>query len=209
MQLGRPKSSVQMSSASAILDRSTLDHAEALRDLRGDGALYAAFTALAATCVQAINRGGKIVLFGNGGSAADAQHIAAELVVRYKEDREPIAALALTTDSSILTATLNDYAADQIFARQVKALVKSEDVVIGISTSGASRNVWNGLHAATKIGACTAMLTSQRADFSAYVPFINVVVRVPSSVTARIQEMHILLGHALCEAIEEGRATNA
>jgi D-sedoheptulose 7-phosphate isomerase len=152
-------------------------------------------------CRQALGRGGKILFCGNGGSAADAQHLAAELVVRYRRARRALPAVALTTDTSILTAAANDFAFDQVFARQVEALARPGDVVIGLSTSGNSRNVLNALAAAKAAGAAAAGLSG--GDGGAMVGAADPLIIVPSPVTARIQEMHILLGHMLCDALEQ------
>ena len=152
---------------------------------------------------KALAEGGTIYLFGNGGSAADAQHIAAELVVRYKSDRDPFAAIALTTDSSVLTAIGNDLGFEHIFERQIRALGTPGDLAIGISTSGYSINVTHGLAAAEEIGMATALLTS--VGCVAF-ELAEIMVKVPSENTARIQEMHILIGHMLCAALErDGR----
>ncbi len=148
-----------------------------------------------------IRGGGKLLLFGNGGSAADAQHIAAECVIRYKTDRPAIAAIALTTDSSALTACGNDMGFDAIFARQVDALARSGDVAVGLSTSGNSPNVIAGLAQARAKGVKTIGLTG--AGGGRMVEVCDVVISVPSNVTARIQEMHILVGHMLCKSLEQ------
>lgn len=150
---------------------------------------------------NAIRGGGRMFLFGNGGSAADAQHIAAECVIRYKADRAPIAAIALTTDTSTLTACANDYSFDQLFARQIEALARPGDAVIGLSTSGNSPNVVDGLKKARSHGASTIGLTG--ATGGNMNPHCDVLLCVPSKVTARIQEMHILIGHMLCKALEQ------
>lgn len=148
-----------------------------------------------------VRRGGKILLFGNGGSAADAQHIAAELVVRYKVDRHPIAALALTTDTSTLTACANDLGYERIFERQIEAIGRKGDVAFAISTSGRSLNVIRGLRQARAMGMQTIALSAgiggelrENCDS---------LIAVPSSITSRIQEMHIMIGHMLCKALEE------
>jgi len=146
-------------------------------------------------------RGGKLLLFGNGGSAADAQHIAAELVIRYKSDRPAIAALALTTDSSALTACGNDLGFDALFSRQVEALARKDDVAIGLSTSGRSANVLAGLREARRKGARTVGLAG--GDGGGMPDCCDAIIVVPSRVTARIQEMHILIGHMLCKALEQ------
>ena len=155
---------------------------------------------LVACCAKSIKGGGKILLFGNGGSAADAQHLATELVVRYKADRAPIAALALTTDSSALTAIGNDLGFDQLFARQVAALGRPGDVALGISTSGRSRNVVLGLEAARDGGLVAAALSGN--DGGLLRGLADPLLVVPSRTTARIQEMHIMLGQMLCGALE-------
>lgn len=147
-----------------------------------------------------IRAGGKILLFGNGGSAADAQHISAELVIRYEEARAPIAAIALTSDTFSLTAGGNDLRFEQIFARHVNALARPEDVVIGISTSGKSHNVIAGILAGRKRGAKTIGLSSGPGGDLA--KLCDALICVPSNVTARIQEMHILIGHMLCKSLE-------
>lgn len=150
------------------------------------------------TCISS---GGKLLLFGNGGSASDAQHIAAELVVRYKTDRPAFAALALTTDTSTLTACGNDFGFDEIFARQVEALGRTGDVVVGISTSGRSLNVLRGLRQAKAMGLATSGFAGN--DGGLMRELCDELFVVPSSVTARIQEMHIFAGHMLCKALEK------
>ncbi|MDP6785901.1 MAG: SIS domain-containing protein [Rhodospirillales bacterium] len=166
-----------------------------------EGALEEPFRRLVEACLAAVRGGNAIAFFGNGGSAADAQHLATELTVRYKRDRTPIAALALTTDSSSLTAIGNDYGFDDLFARQVEALVRPSDVVIAISTSGNSENVIRGLAAARAKGAVGAGLTGRGGG--RMVGMADPLLIVPSDDTARIQEMHITLGHMLCGALEE------
>jgi D-sedoheptulose 7-phosphate isomerase len=150
---------------------------------------------------SSLRGGGKLLFFGNGGSAADAQHIAAELIVRYKSDRPSISAIALTTDSSALTACGNDLGFDALFERQIEGLGRKDDVAIGISTSGNSANVLRGLGRAKSMGLKTVGLTGfsggQMRDVC------DALIAVPSSVTARIQEMHILVGHMLCKALEQ------
>ena len=160
----------------------------------------APFQALLDHCVRAIAAGNKIVLFGNGGSAADAQHLAAELVVRYKRDRVALAAIALTTDTSALTAIGNDLGFDHLFARQVEALGAVGDVAIGISTSGRSRNVLLALEAAREKGMIAAAFGG--GDGGDLPRVADPLLLVPSATTARIQEMHIALGQMLCGALE-------
>jgi D-sedoheptulose 7-phosphate isomerase len=149
---------------------------------------------------QSVRQGGKLLFFGNGGSAADAQHIAAELVVRYKTDRRPIAAISLTTDTSTLTACGNDMGFEALFERQIEALGRPGDVAIGISTSGKSPNVLRGLRQARKGGLKTIGLSGGNGGEMATV--CDSMITVPSPVTARIQEMHITIGHMLCVALE-------
>jgi D-sedoheptulose 7-phosphate isomerase len=150
---------------------------------------------------RSVRRGGKILLFGNGGSASDAQHIAAELVVRYKSNRLPIAAVALTTDTSTLTACANDLGYDTIFERQIEAIGRKGDVAFAISTSGRSPNVLAGLRRARVMELHTIGLSGgiggEMRDLC------DSLIVVPSSTTSRIQEMHITIGHMLCKALEE------
>ncbi len=152
-------------------------------------------------CIQSLNSGGKIILLGNGGSAADAQHIAAELVCRYKINRKGLAAIAITTDTSILTAISNDYGYEYVFNRQLEAIANKQDVVIGISTSGNSVNVINALILANEIG-CTTIGFSG-INNKKMSPLCNVSIAVPDNDTPRIQEMHIVIGHTICHLIEQ------
>jgi len=156
---------------------------------------------IASLCIDSIRSGGKILIFGNGGSAADAQHIAAELVGRYKSERKGLPAVALTTDTSALTSIGNDFGYDQIFQRQIEALGRPEDVVIGISTSGNSSNVISALELSKKIGCKTIGLSGNDGGDMNKICDVNIVV--PASDTPRIQEMHILIGHTLCQLIEQ------
>ena len=174
------------------------DHQATIAKARG--ALAEPFSKLLAACVTAIRNGNKLMLFGNGGSAADAQHIATELTIRYIKDRAPIAAIALTTDTSALTAAGNDLGFDEIFARQVAALGKPGDVVIGITTSGTSPNVVAALKTARAMGMVTAAFTGR--DGGAMPTLADVALIVPAQSTRRIQEVHILIGHLLCGALE-------
>ena len=155
---------------------------------------------LVGLCATAVSGGGKLMFFGNGGSAADAQHLAAELVVRYAKDRVPVAAVALSSDTSILTAAGNDYGYEYVFARQVRALGKPEDVALGISTSGNSNNVVAALEAAKNMGMTAAAFSG--ASGGKLVGLADPLILVPSTDTARIQEMHITLGHILCAGLE-------
>jgi D-sedoheptulose 7-phosphate isomerase len=148
-----------------------------------------------------IASGGKLLLFGNGGSAADAQHMAAECVIRYKSNRPAIAAIALTTDTSALTACANDFGFDTVFARQIEALARPADVAIGFSTSGHSPNVLAGLAEARRQRLGTIGFTGGTGGKMG--DLCDVMINVPSNVTARIQEMHILIGHMLCKSLEQ------
>ncbi len=149
-----------------------------------------------------LKKGGKLILMGNGGSAADSQHIAAELVGRFKKERQAIPAIALTVDTSSLTALGNDYGFETIFARQVEALGQENDAVVGISTSGNSLNVVRALEKANSLGAETIGLLGNNGGKIKEVANLSIVV--PSNDTARIQEVHITIGHIICELIEEG-----
>jgi D-sedoheptulose 7-phosphate isomerase len=151
-------------------------------------------------CIDSLKNDGKILIFGNGGSAADAQHIAAELVGRYKAERKGLAAIALTTDSSALTCIANDYSYDYIFSRQVEALANNKDVIIGISTGGTSSNVVNGLRTAVDLGCKTVGFSGRKGGEFNELCDINLVV--PAEDTARIQEMHIVIGHIICHLID-------
>lgn len=144
--------------------------------------------------------GNKLFFFGNGGSAADAQHLAAEFVNRYIMDRPPLPAIALTTDTSILTSVSNDFSFSEVFAKQLKALGKEGDVAVGISTSGTSPNIIKAFEVAKEMGMKTIALTGN--DGGSLVKIADVSLIVPSSSTPRIQEVHILIGHILCELVE-------
>ena len=154
----------------------------------------------AAAIIGALRAGGKLLLFGNGGSAADAQHVAAEFVGRFRRERAAMAAIALTTDSSVLTSIGNDYAFDRVFARQVEALGRKGDVAFGISTSGASPNVVAGLVAARALGLQTVALTGAGGGAVGRAAAIH--VNVPSDVPARVQEVHRTLLHVICDVVE-------
>jgi len=151
-------------------------------------------------CVSALQSGGKIMLCGNGGSAADSQHLAAEFTGRFTLDRKPLAALALSTDTSALTCIANDYHFDEVFSRQVRALGRSGDCLLAISTSGNSANVCKAVEAARSLGVhCIGLLGRDGGKLKS---LCDVSIVVPSPITARIQEAHILIGHSLCGAIE-------
>jgi len=175
------------------------EHQGVLDDTRA--VLAQPFSRLIDVCAEAIRAGNKLMLFGNGGSAGDCQHIATELAVRYITDREPIAAIALTTDTSMLTAIANDWTFDELFARQVEALGRPGDVAIAISTSGMSENVLRGLKMARSKGLKATGFSGKGGG--GMVELCDPLLLVPSVITARIQEMHITLGHMLCGALEQ------
>jgi len=165
-----------------------------------DADLLQAMQKMAGEVVRCLRAGGKVLLFGNGGSAADAQHIAAELAGRYRLERSGLPAVALTVNTSTLTAVANDYGFEHVFARQVQALGRRGDVAIGISTSGNAPNVSRGLETAKAAGLISVAMTGRSGgklkDIAQY------CLRIPSDETARIQECHILLGHILCDFVE-------
>ncbi len=156
---------------------------------------------------DSLNAGGKLLLMGNGGSAADAQHIAAELVGRFKKERKSIPAIALTVDTSTLTALGNDYGFDTIFSRQVEALARKGDVLLGFSTSGNSENVIRAFKLANEMGVTTIALLGHQGGRAKEQAQLAIVI--PSEDTARIQEVHITVGHILCELIEEDMGSPA
>lgn len=158
------------------------------------------FERIAAEMTRSIFQGKKVLWCGNGGSAADSQHLAAELMGRFRRERRGLPSIALTTDTSALTAIGNDYGYEKVFQRQVEALCNSGDVLVGISTSGNSTNVCLALESARKMGAFTAALTGEGGG--AMLKIAEVTLRVPSKDTARIQEGHILCGHMLCDWVE-------
>ena len=173
-----------------------LDSAERAR------ALLAPAATLAEAAISVLRAGGKLLLCGNGGSAADSQHIATELTVRFELDRQALPAISLTTDSSALTATGNDLGFDQIFSRQVAALGRKGDLLIGLTTSGNSTNVIAALKMAREQGLATACLTGREGGAIAKDGLADHCLIVPSDNTARIQEVHIFIGHLLCAAID-------
>ncbi len=179
---------------SAALD----DHLEVVSKLRSSLPLL---EEVAERMYAALAGGGKVLWFGNGGSAADAQHLAAELVGRFRRERRGMASIALTTDTSVLTSIGNDYGFECIFSRQLEALCAPGDVAVGISTSGNSPNVCAGLEKAREMGAYTFAMTGESGGKVSQIA--DASLRVASSEAARIQEAHILAGHMLCDALEE------
>ena len=156
---------------------------------------------LAVRCVESLKKGGKLLIFGNGGSAADAQHVAAEFVNRFKMERAPLPAIALTTDSSVLTSIGNDYDFRQVFSKQVRALARKGDIVMGISTSGTSPNVVTALEEAKAIGAYTVLLAGQGGH--GVEDAVDMAICVPSRDTPRIQEVHLFMEHVFCDLVEQ------
>lgn len=185
---------------SSAVQRIVADSMRVKQQVLDDGALLAAVAGVAQVVEKALRAGGKVMLAGNGGSAADSQHIAAEFVSRFEFDRPGLAAMALTTDTSLLTAIANDYGFDYVFARQVEANGRSGDVFIGISTSGNSKNVLRAVEACKKLGIVTVALCGAGGRLR---DVCDHAVAVPSTHTPRIQENHILLGHAVCALVEE------
>jgi D-sedoheptulose 7-phosphate isomerase len=189
-----PTLSEPVAAVKAVVDACIAVH-ERLRDENLQPVADAAAAILAAS-----NEGGKVLVFGNGGSAADAQHLATDLVGRFQRERRPLAAVALTADSSLLTAIANDYAFDRVFVRQIEALGARGDLAFGISTSGRSTNVVEGLRAARARGLRTIALTGKDGGPAGALADIHINVADPS--TARVQEAHRTLIHAICELVE-------
>lgn len=175
---------------SIALKKSVLENSKLIDDLQK----------IADACIDSLNNGGKILFCGNGGSAADAQHLAAELSGRFYYDRDPLFAEALHVNTSYLTAVANDYSYDEIYARQIKAQARVGDVLIGISTSGNSENIVRAMDMAKKMGMITVGFTGESGGKMKDVS--DLLINIPSNDTPRIQEVHILVGHIICELIE-------
>jgi len=184
-----------------VIRREISDSISVKQRILEDLALIRLIDEVAAECIAAYQRGNRVLLAGNGGSAADAQHIAAEFVSRYAFDRPGLAAIALTTDTSILTAIGNDYGYEQIFRRQLEANGREGDVFIGISTSGNSPNILTALQCTRELGIVAVGLTGQGG--TEMQSFCDYCIKVPSMSTPRIQESHILLGHIICGLVED------
>ena len=180
-----------------IFDRSIIEHLTVIREVSKQKSVL---ERISAEITRSLLAGGKVLWCGNGGSAADSQHLAAELMGRFRRERCAFPSIALTTDTSILTALGNDYGYEKVFQRQVEALCSRGDVLVGISTSGSSKNVCAALQTARQIGAFTVAFTGQGGGEMADIA--NVALRVPSKDTARIQEAHILCGHMICDWVE-------
>jgi D-sedoheptulose 7-phosphate isomerase len=175
---------------------------DVLERAAADAEFGAAVLAIAQAVEKSLRAGGKVMLAGNGGSAADAQHIAGEFLSRLRFDRHPLPAIALTTDSSVLTAVGNDYGYEQVFERQLRGLGRKGDVFIAISTSGKSPNVLAALHAAREIGITTVGFTGNAPGAAAMLPLCHLVLAAPSDDTPLIQQVHITAAHAICEIVE-------
>ena len=183
------------------LSQHLLEAVNVQQSLLSNADIALAFNAAQLTCIRAYRENHKILIAGNGGSAADAQHFAGELLSRFYFDRPPLAAVALSTDSSVLTAIANDYGYEHVFSRQVQALGVAGDIFIGISTSGNSPNILNALAQAKTQGLTTIGLTGQSGGKMK--DLCDICLRAPSDCTPRIQECHLVLEHALCTCIEE------
>jgi D-sedoheptulose 7-phosphate isomerase len=183
---------------SLVFERAISDHIEVIQTILSQQEIL---KRIAEEMTRAVFAGNKVLWCGNGGSAADSQHMAAELMGRFRRERRGIASIALTTDTSILTAIGNDYGYERVFARQVEALCAKGDVVVGLSTSGNSKNVCAALETAQKLGAFTVALTG--AGGGAMASIADIALAIASKDTARIQEGHNLCGHMLCDWVEQ------
>lgn len=191
---------MQKSAMQGYISAQIADAQSVLANIASDTKLAATLAAAAQCCIDALRAGGKILLAGNGGSAADAQHIAGEFVSRFNFDRPGLAAIALTTDTSILTAIGNDYGYEKLFSRQVQALGRRGDVFIGYSTSGSSPNVLQALRQAREMGLhCIGLTGNRKGPICSLCDFL---LEVPSGATPKIQEGHLVLGHILCGLVE-------
>ncbi|HEY1471149.1 MAG TPA: D-sedoheptulose 7-phosphate isomerase [Candidatus Acidoferrum sp.] len=185
------------------IGKSVKSSIDAQQNLLNDFKTIAEIATACSTIVAAFQQGNKLLLFGNGGSAADAQHIAAEFVGRFAFNRAALPAIALGVNGSCLTAIGNDYGFDQAFSRQIEALGRAGDVAVGISTSGNSPNVLQGLTAAKKMGLRTIVLTGKTGGKLTGSENVDSCICAPTDETARIQECHILIGHVICEMVEQ------
>jgi D-sedoheptulose 7-phosphate isomerase len=191
----------QPSEFGARIRKSIESSIAAKQALLSDSQIVAILSQAAGLVISSLKNGNKILIFGNGGSAADAQHLAAELVGRFAFDRPALPAIALTVDTSCITAVANDHGFDQVFSRQIEALARPGDVAIGISTSGNSINVIAGIQAAKKIGVHTIGLTGRSGG--KLLPIVDLCICAPTGETPRIQECHNLIGHILSELVEQ------
>lgn len=196
--LGWSGTMLQTMTATNLFDAEFAEHANVVEATQRT--LREPLAAMLEAWLSTIRRGGKIMFFGNGGSASDAQHLATELTIRYSVNRAPVAAVALNTDTSVLTAAGNDLGFEHIFARQIEALGRPEDLALAISTSGRSPNIIAAVTMAKAMGMTAAAFTGR--DGGELNGLADPLLIVPSNATARIQEMHIALGHMLCGALE-------
>lgn len=178
------------------------EHENVVKSVINDSSLLAAIEEFTRLVVQCYTHGGKILLCGNGGSASDAQHIAAEWQGRYLLERKPLHAEALHANTSYLTAVANDYGFDKVFSRAVEAQGKGGDILVGLTTSGNSPNIVNALKTGKSLAMTCIGMTGNKTD-PAIEPYCDLMIKVPSDVTARIQEIHILIGHIVCELSEK------
>ncbi len=182
----------------ALIEKSIINNKKALICLENN---VETIKTIASLAINSLKNKGKIIFMGNGGSAADSQHLAAELIGRFKKNRTALPSIALSTNTSILTAIGNDFSFDDIFVRQIEALTNPNDLVIGISTSGNSKNVINAIEKAKELGAKTIGFLGKNGGFLKNI--VDVYLTININDTPRIQEMHILAGHIICEIIEE------
>jgi len=190
-----------------IVSRNIQESIAVKQAILADQTLLDTVTKVGQELARTLQRGGKILFFGNGGSAADAQHLAAELVGRFEKERRALPALALTANTSTLTAIGNDYSYEAVFARQLEGLGSRGDAAVGISTSGKSPNVLSALRSARKMGITAVGMTGQCSPDMA--ELVDYCISVPSKRTARVQEGHILIGHILCEIIDHNLSTDS
>jgi len=181
-----------------IIEQNFLQHIETATNYKE---LIEPASKTAEKILECLNNNGKILLCGNGGSAADANHLAAEFINRYKKDRNPIPAISLSANPSNITATGNDYSFDFVFSKQIEALGNKDDVLIAISTSGKSKNIIEALKSAEKKGIYTVLFTGNNDSDATKI--CNLAIKVPSTETPRIQEIHLILYHSICEIVEE------
>lgn len=184
-----------------LVQKRIKDSIETKQKLLSNAQLIQSIERAAMLIIESIKEGGKIIFCGNGGSAADAQHLAAELVGKFYLDRPALPGISLTTNTSILTAVANDYTYDRVFVRQVEAIAKTGDVLVGISTSGNSLNVVEAMKLAKNIGMKTIAFTGETGGKMK--DYADVLINVPSTDTPRIQELHIMVGHIICEIVEK------
>lgn len=184
-----------------LVQKRIKDSIETKQKMLSNAQLIQSIERAAMLIIESIKEGGKIIFCGNGGSAADAQHLAAELVGKFYLDRPALPGISLTTNTSILTAVANDYTYDRVFVRQVEAIAKTGDVLVGISTSGNSLNVVEAMKLAKNIGMKTIAFTGETGGKMK--DYADVLINVPSTDTPRIQELHIMVGHIICEIVEK------